>query len=128
VLVSSDAAAANCRADDFATCSHLEWNSEPASSAAIAAESATAALADENVQGAIVISSSAAHVACLANRNLQVRAAVAASTKDVHHLSRSMGANMYCIDPSGLSRFELQNVLRAIGTSATTTAPLGWKE
>lgn len=64
-------------------------------------------------------------VACVANRNANVRAAVVASVAQAATLQRSLGVNFAAINPVGLSLFELRNLLRVV-TSGVPTAPANW--
>lgn len=64
-------------------------------------------------------------VACVANRNASVRAAVVASVAQATALQRSLGVNFAAINPVGLSLFELRNLLRVV-TSCVPTAPANW--
>ncbi len=52
--------------------------------------------------------------ACFANRNEKVKAVVVNDTGDVRAVRKQLRANVWCLDPTDRSYFELKNVLRAI--------------
>ncbi|REJ93806.1 MAG: hypothetical protein DWQ34_09880 [Planctomycetota bacterium] len=52
--------------------------------------------------------------ACLANRNEHVKAAAVEDAADVRNVKRQLRANVWCVDPTGRSGFELRNLLTAI--------------
>ncbi len=52
--------------------------------------------------------------ACFANRNEKVKAVIVNDTGDVKAVRKQLRANVWCLDPTDRSYFELKNVLRAI--------------
>jgi len=75
--------------------------------------------------GAIVLSDAPEVVACLANRQPQMRAAVVGSRFDVATISQRLGANLFCLDARRCSFFELRNILRAMVASPPPAVPDG---
>ena len=52
--------------------------------------------------------------ACLANRNTKVKAVIVHDQGDVAAIRKQLRANVWCLDPTDRSYFELRNVLKAI--------------
>jgi hypothetical protein len=52
--------------------------------------------------------------ACIANRSDAVKAVAVRDAADVPVVRKQLRANVWCVDPSGKSWFELRNLLRAI--------------
>ncbi|WP_459555292.1 hypothetical protein [Lacunimicrobium album] len=61
----------------------------------------------------IVLSSEPWNVACLANRNESIRAAVACHLDDIPAIQKSLAPNVWCVD-SVKPYFELRNILRCL--------------
>lgn len=85
---------------------------ESASDAASAAKLAIAAV--ERGGKCVVFSAEPEIVACLANRNEKVRAAVVADAAAVDRVKSGLDGNAFVVDPTGRSFFELRNLLRRI--------------
>lgn len=65
--------------------------------------------------GSVLIFAEQTHrAACFANRNEKVKAVVVRDTGDVKAVRKQLRANVWCLDPTDRSYFELKNVLRAI--------------
>jgi hypothetical protein len=65
--------------------------------------------------GTIVILAEQAHrAACLANRNERVKAVAIQDSGDVRTIRQQLRANIWCLDPTGRSWFELRNLFRAV--------------
>jgi len=81
-----------------------------------------------NAGGELVVIACAAgaRVACLANRDSQVRAAVVDSAADAMRLSRVLGANVLCLEAAGKSRFEFQFLVRSVLKTPVPKQPADW--
>lgn len=54
--------------------------------------------------------------ACLANRNQRVKAVAVTSPGDVNSVRKQLRANVWCIDPTNRSYYELRNLLKSINS------------
>ena len=88
--------------------------SENVTSVAAAASRAMTAIADGAHSGCVVLTAQPDVVACLANRDEMIRAAVVDDVAAVRRVKESLEANLLVIDPAERSFFELRNLLRAI--------------
>lgn len=65
--------------------------------------------------GSVVILAEQSHrAACLANRHKSVKAAAVRDAADIKAINKQMKTNVWCVDPTGKSWFELKNLFRAI--------------
>jgi hypothetical protein len=103
------------------------WSRQLSGCGREAADAAVGALCRAEIDGAVILCKTPAAAACRSNRNNRIRAAVASSAADVREIARTMGANLYCIDPSGKSGFELRGILLEIA-SAPARPFSDWKE
>jgi hypothetical protein len=62
--------------------------------------------------GVVIFTEQADLIACQANRNERVRAAVMQDSKQWEHVTRTLSANVVCISPIGRTFIELRNLLR----------------
>ncbi len=69
--------------------------------------------------GAIVFAKQTHRTACLANRHSAVKAVAVRDAAEVQAVRRQLRANVWCLDPSGKTYFELRNILKAIATGGT---------
>lgn len=69
----------------------------------------------------LIFAEQAHRAACLANRNEKVKAVIVRDIGDVKHVLKQLRANVWCVDPDGLSYFELRNLLREIVPLAVVT-------
>jgi hypothetical protein len=67
-------------------------------------------------------------LACYANRNAQVRAAAVATAERIKNVKRTVGANLFAIDPTEQSAFALRNLLREIVAEGKPAVPADWNE
>jgi hypothetical protein len=77
-----------------------------------AAALATGALCRGEADFVLVFSGEPEQVACLANRNERVRAAVAQDRCRTRHVRASMDANLLAVDPAGRPTFQLVGIVR----------------
>ena len=93
-----------------------------------AASEAVSLLCRGDADGVVVFANSAAAIACRANRNLRIRAAVTNDVFTTKAVLRDMGANLFCVQPEGRSFIELRNLLRAVVSAGTPQPPADWNE
>ncbi|HUG89882.1 MAG TPA: hypothetical protein VML55_03550 [Planctomycetaceae bacterium] len=104
------------------------WRRELAGDVREAAQRAVGCICRGEASGCVVFTQSPEAVACLANRNAAVRAAVAADTAGAAAAVGSMGANALCVSPDGKSYFELRTMLRAFTAAGPPGPPADWSE
>jgi len=93
------------------------WNRKSVESADEAAKKAIGELRRESSRVIVVLTSEPEVVACLANRNEQVKAAVVADAAAVARVKSGLDGNVFVVDPTGRSFFELRNILRRVQSS-----------
>jgi hypothetical protein len=101
----------------------LDLVGAPNEAATLAARLISTAEAD----GVVVLTEYAEIIACRANRNERVRAAVIVDRKQLELTRQHLGVNLVCINPHGRTFIELRNLLRDCATSSPVT-PVGWGE
>ena len=79
-----------------------------------AAKLAIAELSRGGASSVVILAEQTHRAACLANRNDAVKAVAVRDAADVPVVRKQLRANVWCVDPSGRSWFELKNLLRAI--------------
>lgn len=92
------------------------WNRKSVESADEAAKKAIGELRRESSRVIVVLTTEPEVVACLANRNEKVKAAVVADAAAVVRVKSGLDGNVFVIDPTGRSFFELRNILRQVGS------------
>lgn len=90
------------------------WNRNNVVSAGDAAKKAIGELRRESSRVIVVLTSEPEVVACLANRNEKVKAAVVADAAAVARVKSGLCGNVFVIDPARRSFFELRNMLRRV--------------
>lgn len=90
------------------------WNRKSVSCAEEAAKKVIGEFRRESSQVIVVLTSEPEVVACLANRNEKVRAAVVADAAAVARVKSRLNGNVFVVDPTGRSFFELRNILRRV--------------
>ena len=90
------------------------WNRKSVESADEAAKKAIGELRRESSRVIVVLTSEPEIVACLANRNEQVKAAVVAGAAAVARVKSGLDGNVFVVNPQGRSFFELRNILRQV--------------
>jgi len=102
------------------------WKHELLGTAAEVADIATRAINAAEAEIVVAISDAADVVACRANRNSRVRAAVVASPEHMRLLVEHLGPNVLVINPRGRSFVELRNLLRAMSELPAPQPPKNW--
>lgn len=90
------------------------WNQKSVESADEAAKKTIGELRRESSRVIVVLTSEPEVVACLANRNEKVKAAVVADAAAVARVKSGLDGNVFVVDPEGRSFFELRNILRQV--------------
>lgn len=93
------------------------WKIELVGQPMEAAALATSLIGTAECDGVVVFSDYAEFIACKANRNERVRAAVMHNSKQWELVTRTLGANVVCISPVGRTFIELRNLLRECAAS-----------
>jgi hypothetical protein len=93
-----------------------------------AAVRAVGALCRGECDGVVVFTDKPEAVACRANRNPMVRAAVVETTLRIKPLRERMGVNLFAVDPEKRSTFDLRNLLREIAATGKPAPPSDWNE
>jgi hypothetical protein len=106
----------------------VRWLHELAGCHRDAAQRAVSALCRGECDGVIALTGKPEALACYANRTANVRAAAAATIERIKNVKRSVGANLFAIDPSEQSAFALRNLLREIVSEGKPAAPADWNE
>lgn len=105
----------------------LAWEQRLVGLPVEAVSHATSAICRGEAAGVVVFSGEPEVVACLANRNQSVRAAVAANSHSAVAAKQSLGANLLAIDPAGKNFFELRTTLNAFTASGAPKPPANWE-
>lgn len=80
-----------------------------------AAKLAISAVARGETNSVIILAAQTHRAACLANRHDAAKAVAVRNAADVPVVRKQLRANVWCVDPTEKSWFELRNILRAIG-------------
>jgi hypothetical protein len=99
----------------------IELVGQPVEAAALAIGSINKA----EFEGVTILSEFAEIIACRANRNERVRAAVISDRKQLELTMQHLGVNVVCINPTGRTFIELRNLLRDCAAKKPQ-APAGW--
>jgi hypothetical protein len=101
------------------------WKIELVGLPSEAVELATKLIVTAESDGIVIFTEQAELIACKANRNDRVRAAVVQNAKQWDQVVKTVSANVVCISPIGRTFMELRNLLRdCAGTKPTI--PAGW--
>lgn len=125
LIVSSGGKAVESVANELQRSSTFER--QIAGTASEAAETAVSIICRGEADGVVAVSNQPETIACRANRSTKVRAAVTANVQRLSEIQQSLGANLYCVDPTARSYFELRNLLRAIAATGVPRIPAGWE-
>jgi hypothetical protein len=79
-----------------------------------AAALATSAICRGETSMVAILATQTHRAACLANRNENVKAAAIRDAGDVRTIRKQLRANVWCLDPTAKSWFELRTLLRTI--------------
>ncbi len=89
---------------------------------------AVGALCRGECDGVIAVTGKPEALACYANRNAMVRAAVVETAERAKRVKRTSGANLFAVDPAEQSVFSLRRLLREIVSGGKPALPADWSE
>ena len=101
------------------------WKIELVGQVIEAATLAIGSIGKAEHEGVVILSEFAEIIACRANRNERVRAAVISDRKQLELTMQHLGANVVCINPNGRTFIEMRNLLRDCAAKRPQ-APAGW--
>ena len=90
------------------------WRRELLSCPDDAAAQAISAICRGETATVVILATQTHRAACLANRNEKVKAVVIRDAGDVRTIRKQLRANVWCLDPTERSWFELRTLLRTI--------------
>ncbi|MFP6763804.1 MAG: hypothetical protein VB858_09300 [Planctomycetaceae bacterium] len=125
-IVHSGSESAATVLSDIGRMTDVSLTTESAETATEAARRAVLDLRSGEAHGIVAFSSAAESIACLANREICVRAAAVKTVDDVRRVTTLMGCNLLALDAEGLGFFELRNLLKTALSEPIPTAPDGW--
>jgi hypothetical protein len=102
------------------------WKTELVGKPLEAATLATSVISTAERDGVVVLSQYAEVIACRANRNERVRAAVISDRKQLELTRQHLGINLVCINPNGRTFIELRNLLSDCA-AMKPAAPENWR-
>jgi hypothetical protein len=108
--------------------SAVDWTRELSGCHREAAQRAVSALCRGECHAAVIITGKPEAAVCRANRNPHVRGAAVVTVARIKSLKEQMGANLFAIDPTDRTPFELRKLLRELCSGDNPTAPSDWKE
>ncbi len=104
------------------------WKQEITGTTCEAVSAAVSAICRAEADGVVVFTGKPESVACRANRNLKVRAAVVGDVRRTESIKTEMGVNLFCINPDGKTYIELRNLLRTVTSGGLPRVPEDWNE
>jgi hypothetical protein len=104
------------------------WTRELSGCHREAATRATSAICRGECDAVVIVTRKPEAAVCRANRNPNVRGAVVVTAARVKAIKAALGANLFAVDPTDRSAFELRNLLREIGSGGRPSPPSDWKE
>jgi hypothetical protein len=108
--------------------SAVDWTRELSGCHREAAQRATSALCRGDCHAVVIITGKPEAAVCRANRNPHVRGAAVVTVARIKSLKEQMGANLFAVDPTDRTAFELRNLLRELCSGGKPTPPSDWKE
>jgi hypothetical protein len=106
----------------------VHWQRELVGCHREAARRAVGALCRGECDGVIAFTGKPAALACHANRSAEVRAAAVETIEGLKRVKRTVGANLFAVDPGEQSVFALQSLLREIVSGGKPALPADWSE
>ncbi len=79
-----------------------------------AAKAAISAICRGEAETVLIFVEQVHRAACFANRNEKVKAVVIADNGDIKEVRKQLRANVWCINPTGRSYFELRNLMKGL--------------
>ncbi len=102
------------------------WKTELLGTPREAADYGIRAICTGEADGVLAVCGAAETVACLANRNPKLRAAVLSTAVELSSLVKQLGPNFLAVNPQGKSFMELRNLLRSVASLGKPMEP-AWK-
>jgi hypothetical protein len=128
VLVSRSTPAVESALDVVSRQPGARWQRELLGCHREAARRAVGALCRGECEGVIAFTGKPEALACHANRNAQVRASAVETVERAKRVKRTMGANLFAVDPGEQSVFALRGLLREIVSEGRPALPADWSE
>lgn len=125
-ILLSSVAEHTARAIDVVCQQRSNVQREVSGTALEAASAAVSAITRAEVAGVIVVTAAPQLVACRANRNIAIRAAIVTDLASWQQVQPQLRPNVVCISPQGRSFMELQNVISRVLTSPAPEIPADW--
>lgn len=91
-----------------------DWRRELLGCPDDAADLAVGAICRGDAKRTVILAEQTHRTACLANRNERIKAVAIGDAGDIRSIRKQLTANVWCIDPTGRSWFQLRNTFRAI--------------
>jgi hypothetical protein len=128
VLISCSTPAVVSALDALAQQSGIRWQRQLVGCHRESARLAVGALCRGECDGVIAVTGKPEALACYANRNAKVRAAVVDTAERAKRVKAAVGANLFAVDPAEQSVFSLRSVLREIVSTGQPALPADWSE
>jgi hypothetical protein len=128
VLVSRSTPAVESALDAIAQQPGVRWQRQLVGCHRESARLAVGGLCRGECDGVIAFTGKPDALACHANRNPTVRAAVIDTAERVKRVKRTVGANVFAVDPGHHSVFALRTLLREIVSGGKPALPTDWSE
>ncbi len=127
-IVTRSTPAVTAALDLIAKDAAAQWSRELSGCHREAATRSVGAICRSECDAVVIITRKPEAAVCRANRNPNVRGAVVATAARVKAIKAQLGANLFAVDPTDRSAFELRNLLREIGSGGKPSPPSDWKE
>jgi hypothetical protein len=127
-IVTRSTPAVSAALDLIAKDAPAQWNRELTGCHREAATRAVGAVCRGECDAVVIITRKPEAAVCRANRNPNLRGAVVVTAARVKAIKAALGANLFAVDPTDRSAFELRNLLREIGSGGRPSPPSDWKE
>ncbi|WP_437186168.1 hypothetical protein SH668x_003308 [Planctomicrobium sp. SH668] len=95
-----------------------QWNREILGCPDDAAKLAISAVCRGDASTVVILAEQTFRAACLANRNEKIKAVAIQESRDVKIVRTQIRANVWCLDPTNSSFFELKNLIQQIQQEA----------
>ncbi len=128
VLISRSTPAVVSVLDAVAQHPGVRWQRQLVGCHRESARLAVSALCRGECDGVIAVTGKPEALACYANRNAKVRAAVVDTAARAKRVRCTVGANLFAVDPAEQSVFSLRTVLREIVSAGQPALPADWSE
>jgi hypothetical protein len=127
-IVTRSTPAVTAALDSIVQALESTWSRELAGCHREAASRAVGALCRGECDAVIIFTGKPEAAVCRANRNPNVRAAAVTTVARIKALTQQLGANLFALDPTERTAFELRNLLRVLGSAGKPVAPPDWNE